>query len=405
MLRLKYIFPLLVVIPIFLMNVGIDIGILYYVLIILTAVWCIFSKHSSYTASVFVLFLIVNLLSIILNYNQILPIFSPFARFAAFIILFMAITPITDSKRISFLRLNILHWSCFFFLILSICNFIFYETGHITEVYQRTGVFGGISGATNMLGVIGGISFLFVCTLLVSFWKKFKFLFLGIVIIGAILSFAVLLLSASRTSLLSVLAALSVILIRIYTKKKAKLLVVLFSLSCYFLFSPLMDTYGKGILWKQRGDMQSLNYVSRESLWKQRADEFCSSPVLGIGFANTNYPTKYSLKTGRIESGTGYGSILAQTGILGFVCFCFIIIPNMLFLWRSRQSYLTVLLLALSLFFLINSVGEGYITTVGSSLCFYFWLIQGLIYSYKRGLIKPAYLLDFAPLKFLLKHG
>ena len=405
MFRLKYIYPLIAVIPLFLINIGIDIGLnsLYYVVIILFAIWCFIQKH--FFSFAFTTFLIINLLSIVLNYDRILPVFSPFLRYAAFVVFFIAFTPIVDSKRISFLRLNILHWSCFFFLILSICNFVFYETGHITEVYQRTGVFGGISGATNMLGVIGGISFLFVCTLLVCFWKNFKFLFWGILIIGALLSFAVLLLSASRTSLLSVLVALSVILIRIYTKKKAKLLVVLFSLSCYFLFSPLMDTYGKGILWKQRGDMQSLNYVSRESLWKQRVDEFCSSPVLGIGFANTNYPTKYSLETGRIESGTGYGSILAQTGILGFVSFCFIIIPNLVFLWRSRLSYLSILLLALSLFFLVNSLGEGYITTVGSSLCFYFWLIQGLIYSYKRGLIKPAYLLDFAPLKFLLKHG
>lgn len=404
MFGLKYIFPLLATIPLFLMNIGIDIGILYYMLIILTAIWCLFKMRPSYTAFVFILFLIINLLSIISNYNRILPVFSPLSRFVAFTILFIAITPIVNSKKISFLRLNILHLSCFIFLFLSIYNFIFYETGHITEVYRQTGVFGGISGATNMLGIIGGIGFLFASALLINFGKRLK-LWAGVLItIAGILSFSVLLLSASRTSLFSAVSALAMILINSYMKKRSRALIILFALACYFLFLPLMSTYGKGILWKQKGDMQSLNYTSREVLWEQRIDEFYSSPILGIGFANTNHPTSYSMKTGRIESGTGYGAVLSQTGILGFTSLLLIIIPNMLFLWRTQQSYLKSLLLALSIFFLVNSVGEGYLTTVGSSLCFYFWLIQGLIHSYKNGLIIPAQMFDLILLKYLLKR-
>lgn len=57
--------------------------------------------------------------------------------------------------------------------------------------------------------------------------------------------------------------------------------------------------------------------TSRDALWKARLIEFESSPIWGIGFGVTGIGN--NAISGRAETGSGWLTILSQTGIIGFI--------------------------------------------------------------------------------------
>ena len=66
-------------------------------------------------------------------------------------------------------------------------------------------------------------------------------------------------------------------------------------------------------------------YGSRTELFTSGLSHFEESPLLGHGFA-IGYNEKGEKVVGRMESGSGWLSILLQTGIVGFIIVCILIL-------------------------------------------------------------------------------
>ena len=74
-------------------------------------------------------------------------------------------------------------------------------------------------------------------------------------------------------------------------------------------------------------------YGSRTERWETQYAKFKDNPIFGNGFA-VNYYNGYRV-IGRSETGSGWLSILFQTGLLGAAGMCIILIPLI-----KRKKYL-----------------------------------------------------------------
>ena len=94
-----------------------------------------------------------------------------------------------------------------------------------------------------------------------------------------------------------------------------------------------------------------------------------------------------------VETTTGWGGLLSQLGLLGAIPFIMLTYKNFRYILSRKDGHFVHCLLgALLTFFCINSLGEGYITTVGCQFTVYFFLTQGIIYSLRMGWISINHL-------------
>lgn len=135
----------------------------------------------------------------------------------------------------------------------------------------------------------------------------------------------------------------------------------------------------------------SLTY-SRDSKWTDRITEFKSAPLTGIGYSTqTAFGSifdnrEYVKSTGHTEPGSSWLSVLAQTGIIGFIL---IVAFNVSIAKKLSKNNTAadmskannVLLLSLLIFLWIHGVAEGWILYPGAYMFFPYWLLSGLAYN------------------------
>lgn len=118
-------------------------------------------------------------------------------------------------------------------------------------------------------------------------------------------------------------------------------------------------------------------YGSRTMLFQSGLNHFKENIFLGSGFATAYYGNKKVV--GRLESGSGWLSILFQTGFIGL----FIVIKLLVRLRRSipyiKRDYRLLLFFSCFIFLCLHSCFEGYILTSGYYLCILFWMLWGYI--------------------------
>lgn len=348
--------------------------------------------------SVFGFFLLACVMSVLLN--TILPVFKAPFRLFAYTILIFAVTPVLFSKQKAVMCFKFLQYTCLLLVGVGFMNYYMYQAG-ILELQEGNRVFAGTIG-TNYLGMLCSIGILYMGSLLLyhkALLKKQIFLFAGL-LIGLLLC---LLLSSSRNSIVSIIIST---LVMIYIQKKGKwgkalVLFVVLAIVIIVTF-PFWEEYIVGIIDKQDGNTESFNMRSREGSWEIRWKEFVSSPIFGIGFASVSNPTTFSLATGIVETTTGWGGLVSQLGLMGGIPFFLLTYKNMKYLLTRKDGrYVHCLLGALLTFFCINSIGEGYITTVGCQFTVYFLLVQGIVYTlHKRWITVDS----FVPLFFKIKR-
>ena len=117
--------------------------------------------------------------------------------------------------------------------------------------------------------------------------------------------------------------------------------------------------------------------TSRDLLWAQRMAEFNSSPIYGVGFAVQG--TDEDQTVGRGESGSSWLSILAQTGVIGFVIALILWCKSFTRLRHIRYDSENVLAYALFLFFTVHSILEGYMFQGGWYMCVICWLTVAVV--------------------------
>ena len=363
--------------------------ILYYPMLLFICLYYNRKIQRNNLNSVFGWFLLACLLSILLN--EILPVFKTPFRFTAYTILLFGITPILFNRKKAVMCFKFLQYTCLLLVFVGFLNYYLYRTGSLS-IMEGNRVYAGTIG-TNYLGMLCSMGILYAGSLLLyrkNIKKIYILIFTGL-LLGLLLC---LLLSSSRNSIVGIIGSA---LIMIYIQKKGKIgstvtLFVMLAVLAIFTF-PIWEDYTVGILDKQGGSTESFNMRSRESTWLTRWDEFTSSPIYGIGFASVSNPTEFSLMTGMVETTTGWGGLLSQLGLLGAVPFIMLTYKNFRYLLSRKDGHFVHCLLgALLTFFCINSLGEGYITTVGCQFTVYFFLTQGIIYSLRMGWISINHL-------------
>jgi len=199
--------------------------------------------------------------------------------------------------------------------------------------------------------------------------------------IMALISLYITMISASRSAFFLSLAC-SLLIIKMHARKNTMLIrnIVIAGFTAS-VFAPFLIDNSTAMMNKKNGLDVTLKNTSRDELWSQRWEEFESSPIFGIGFAA--HGVGADKKVGRNESGGSFISVLAQSGILGFLLV--IAIWKAAFLWPRQIGKDPDIILIYSgfVFMSIHSIIEGYMFQAGWYMCLVIWLIVGFMIEHK----------------------
>lgn len=350
--------------------------------------------------TIYVLYIVACFLSIITN--NIPSFYKIHFRFGAFIVLFLAFTPLLNSRYLAIVRTKAIQYFCLFSVGVVVINFLIFKGGgtsvYQSALYENIGMYTG-STANNQMGMLGGVSLIYLSTLLCyknQIEKKWFYLFLILLFCTLAMTF----LASSRSAVLCAVASILGLLYVKYKRKFGKLLGIL----CIIVIvggvvAPIFDDYTRGIIeFKQGGDLSSFDTKSRDGLWELRIKEFKSSPITGIGFGTISNPGEFTKRSGIVETGSSWLASLSQTGLLGTIPILVIVIGNLLYILKLKEpDFIQTLFSGLTIFFTIHPMAEGYITTVGAILCVLFWCIHGVVYSMRT----KVFLTSDIPLLFI----
>lgn len=189
-------------------------------------------------------------------------------------------------------------------------------------------------------------------------------------------SLYVCLISASRSAF-GLAALLSILLMKWFTPNIGRMTKYIVIFGCIGVLSfPFFMESATRMIQKQEYQEATGN-TSRDGLWAQRKAEFLSSPIYGVGFAVQGVGEQRLI--GRGESGSSWFSILAQTGLIGFVIAVILWSKTFTKLKRIDYDKENILTYALFLFFTVHSVLEGYMFQGGWYMCVICWLTVGVI--------------------------
>lgn len=301
-------------------------------------------------------------------------------RLITFIITVWCCTPLMESRKVYDFREKCLKYVLLMFPLISLVSLWCFYRG--INYYQTEDVgqgldFSAIFPHPLWLGAAVGLANVVLCWQIFEAKKNLKKV---ILILLLILSLYVSIISASRSALIS---SLLVMLLYIFLRTR-KIKHILCSLSVAILlgtvFFPFLSSGAQRMMFKN--EQSEGKYGSRTEIWQDGFNHFGDEPIFGSGFG-----TKYvgeQKQIGRLESGSGWLSVLFQTGIVGFVSLLFILLnatKNIRYILRNHNSHLY---LVAFMFLCFHSLFEGYILTSGYYLCVLFWMLLGYIYSYNK---------------------
>lgn len=312
--------------------------------------------------------------------NEYSSVYNAPARLALWIIMLVSIGPVLFNDNFSLLRNKLLKYFLWGFITISLMSFIYWILG--LQNLGR-GHFTGVTVHSMILAPIAAISGIYGFSLFFRanvFRMKVFYSFIVLV------SFANLLLAASRTALVGFLFASFIVMV--FSKYNYKKTVIfMFTLTSIFYIS--ITEYNKA---STHNNSLTQNIYerglenTRQELWNNRIKEFKNYPIFGIGFATEKIVrevSKYNI--GQIEPGSTYLMILSMTGSVGFIAFLFLLyklLINSKF-WKLLKSD-KVYMLAIFGFFLVHFLAEGYIYAAGSLMSNIFWILLAVVYPYNN---------------------
>lgn len=318
-------------------------------------------------------------------------LFKPWLRLGLLGLVIFAVFPVYTNNRVASFRYQLLKYSVILCLIIGATGIICYLLGinYMIAWYKdtkitTTGAFGGLARHSMVLGLCAAIG------LVTSLWgvllNKHRIPKRNLFIICLICCFLSLLLSASRSATGGAIIGCLVLLYINYRQRISKLLGIGFAIvGLLVLAFPAYENYAHALIDKQESNLKKGSSISsREDKWNNRIAEFESSPIFGVGFASVNkeYREDYSAKTGVVEPGSSYLSLLSMVGIFGLTAFLCVVIPILKRLYRSCVNSPTksenLLLISIIAVLLVSMIAEGYILAGGSYFCFFFWLTLGV---------------------------
>lgn len=302
-------------------------------------------------------------------------------RLATFIIIIMACTPFFNSYRLFLFREKYLKYCLGGFPLLSIGALFCYYAGINMFVAEEGDVswdFSAFFPHPMWLGAAVGVANVVVAWYIIKVTtKKEKFIW-TCVLLGSILISVV---SASRSALFASLGAIAILIYICSPKPGIIIKNILFISIIAYITLPLYQSFS-GRMSAKFSEGEEYIYGSRTERWKTQYKHFLENPITGNGFAVNYYGNQNHRVVGRSETGSGWLSIIFQTGILGAIGMLIIIIP-IFKCWKYMREDTTLQLICCSFIFLcLHSVFEGYILTAGYYLCVLFWTELGYLMAY-----------------------
>jgi hypothetical protein len=353
---------------------------IYYVLIAILnsyIFYLIILNKTKVNVKLFFLILVC-LFSLAFNYSigYINPVLSSWQRFITFFLAIVLIGPLFLNKEVKLFRFVL-------FKITIIIVILFFFINWAIVIRMDTINFEGYNGILESQILLGSLAALSMIAFLIFFLRatnsKLKILYISLFF----LSFPVLLLSASRSAILSLVFVLIMFFI-LNIRKSAPVFSFLILVS--FIFYEQLNVYSQVLIDKveKRNDSGDIT-AGRAGIYSDNLLDFKSNPVVGAGFYNViNSKNSKINEDGSLEYSSGWLFILSSTGLLGFMFFLHLIYIVFKMAFSSKKYFMNdyeIIAVYFMVFFIIHSNFEGYIYSAGGLLFFIFWLSFSIVSS------------------------
>ena len=260
-----------------------------------------------------------------------------------------------------------------------------YDAVLISTWGASTGEFSGYTCHPMWLSAACGIGTIFFVYAMIVMFKRRSKLATVLLGVGALISIWTTMQGGSRSaSGFSVLCCLFLILNAFESaSQKRQFLIPIILVALMTLPSMVLDNAQFN---RKQGGLNLVDeggQSSRTALWTARIAEFKSSPILGVGFGVIKEGPEEFIRNQSTETGSGWLTALAQTGIIGFGLVFLLFYRAKLPRDYMRTDSTAALLEAVLLFLGLHSLFEAYMFQVGWYMCFVFWLLVGILDDYK----------------------
>lgn len=339
--------------------------------------YLIISNKTKINVKLFFLILVC-LFSLAFNYalGYINPILSSWQRFITFFLAIVLIGPLFLNKEIKKFRFIL-------FRITIIIVVLFFLINWAVVIRMDTINFEGYNGILESQILLGALAALSMISFLIFFLRatnsKLKVLYIALFF----LSFPVLLLSASRSAILSLLFVLIVFFIMNFRKSAP---VFIFLCLVAFVSYDQLNVYSQVLVDKieKRNDSGDIT-AGRAGIYSDNLLDFKSNPIVGAGFYNVINSKKSKInEDGSLEYSSGWLFILSSTGLLGLMFFLHLIYTIFKIVVSAKKYMMNqyeFIAVYFMVFFIIHSNFEGYIYSAGGLLFFIFWLSFSIVSS------------------------
>lgn len=302
-------------------------------------------------------------------------------RYFNFLFLLFVCCPLLPSSKNLIFKIKLLYVLFYVVIFFTIVNLYCYYAGiNLAQILYKDQAsindFSGIMVHPMWLSAFAGLSTVVSFYFFLSSNKKNeKILYLVFMLI----SIFVTVLGASRIALISSFIVILLMLF-LYERNKKNILKYIFLLVILGGISYPLYLKNASRMQMKIDAQKDRGVNSRQKIWDDRISEFEYSPIWGVGFA-TQLSDGESI-TGRMESGSGWLSVISQTGLLGFFSLL-VIIKRAIKRWTYiKQNRNLFLFYGVFMYLCIHSIAEGYILTAGYYLCFLFWLVLDVLVQY-----------------------
>lgn len=313
--------------------------------------------------------------------------FHSWERYVLFVLLLFCVSPLVVGEATINFRKTIFKMIGVVCIFIGVGSFfarflgINYGSQRQIDFILNIGTFGGLTSHSMLLGPIAGVGVLF-CSWIGFRTKKYIYW-----ILSALCAFSVMF-SASRSSLMAMMAGMTILIYKLSATKTTFIKVIVGIIMLGAITFPVWGGALDSVLKKNELNIEAGSALSsRDALWRARILEFKNSPLFGVGFDALNLDIArevggFDEQTGMVESGSSWLIILSMTGIIGLM----LLLPLFIVTYRSAflsKCSLSSLICGVLTLFYVHMIAEGYIFYGGSLLAFMLWTTIGVAYDCK----------------------
>lgn len=300
-------------------------------------------------------------------------------RLLLFLGVLLVSTPILNSYRIFLFRERLLFVFLLTFPIISLAALYCYFAGINMGINLEDGSFHDFAAFFSIsmsLAAAIGIANVVISWILLQSKKR---LWQLICIVMLSMSFFISVVSASRSALAA--SFLSLLFLFLFSSQNIRrtlrriMIIVVFACVSFPYYAPYT-----GRIQDKFEVNEGNRFGSRTEAWITSFNHYKNNPVFGYGFAVSYHD--YGRTVGRVETGSGWLSILFQTGILGAVIMFMLMNKTRATLKYVRHDKKLLLFFSVFVYLCLHSCFEGYILTSMLYMCLLFWFILGYLHVY-----------------------